>query len=87
VGRYRDILENLEGRVESYYRSKKAEQLAPSFLPSAELDAIVKPKERYATPLSRPLFIRHTSRALIFLSFFLPFFSTPLNFCSFLSGC
>eukprot|EP00884_Botryococcus_braunii_P000606 jgi/Botrbrau1/10546/Bobra.7_1s0023.2 len=50
--RYRDILENLEGRVQSYYRAKKVEQLAPSFTPSPALEAIVKTEQREEAPIT-----------------------------------
>ena len=46
--RYREVLDNIEARVQRAYRGREPSALIPRMTPSAELDKLVLPKIRCA---------------------------------------
>ena len=46
--RYREVLDNIEARVQRAYRGREPSALIPRMTPSAELDKLVSPKTRCA---------------------------------------
>lgn len=46
--RYREVLDNIEARVQRAYRGREPSALIPSMTPSAALDKLVSPKTRCA---------------------------------------
>lgn len=46
--RYREVLDNIEARVQRAYRGREPSALIPRMTPSAELDELVSPKMRRA---------------------------------------
>ena len=52
AARYREVLENIEARVQRAYRGRDSTvALIPRLTPSAALNELVAPKARYAPPL------------------------------------
>ncbi len=47
-GRYLDILENIEGRVQRYYHKREPRQLIPQLIPNDSLNSIVRSQDRCA---------------------------------------
>jgi hypothetical protein len=47
-GRYLDILENIEGRVQRYYFKREPRQLIPKMVPNDSLNSIVRSQDRCA---------------------------------------
>ena len=50
--RYREVLDNIEARVQRAYRGREPSALIPRMTPSAELDALLSPATRRATRLA-----------------------------------
>ncbi|KAK9833474.1 hypothetical protein WJX81_008235 [Elliptochloris bilobata] len=50
--RYREVLENIEARVQRAYRGREPSALIPRLTPCAALDELVSPKARLTEPLS-----------------------------------
>ncbi len=53
-GRYREVLDNIEARVQRAYRGREPGALVPRLTPSADLEALVSPAARRAPARLRP---------------------------------
>jgi len=51
VGRYIDILDNIEGRVQRYYYKREPRQLIPQLIPNDSLNSIVRSQDRCGSAL------------------------------------
>lgn len=50
-GRYIDILDNIEGRVQRYYYKREPRQLIPQLIPNDSLNSIVRSQDRCGSDL------------------------------------
>lgn len=66
--RYREVLDNIEARIQRAYRGREPSALIPRMTPSSDLDDLVSPKARYvAAPPALLTVLISVHRLIVFL--------------------